>query len=199
MPDKHMSYFSLKNNYREGVDYRVTVFDRGGRALVLAPHGGGIEFGTSELAAAVAGDALSLYLFEGLMEADNQKLHITSTHFDEGRCLELMPQFQTSLAIHGCDGAAPMIFVGGCDQDLKTILTAELSRKGHPVQLGTEVFAGSYRTNICNRTASGKGVQLELSSGLRRSLFVDWRTRLSRKTTTPKFEQLTADIRACLI
>jgi phage replication-related protein YjqB (UPF0714/DUF867 family) len=50
---------------------------------VIAPHGGGIEPGTSELATAIAGDDFSLYLFEGLKSAGNGELHITSTNFDE--------------------------------------------------------------------------------------------------------------------
>jgi phage replication-related protein YjqB (UPF0714/DUF867 family) len=56
----------------------------------------------------------------------------------------------------------------------------------------------AFLQNICNRTSSGKGVQLELSNGLRRSLFDDWRTRQGRKTTTSLFAKLASDIRDIL-
>ena len=91
-----------------------------------------------------------------------------------------------------------MIYVGGKDDDLKKALIAELSARGHPAQPGTGRFAGIFSTNICNRTSSGKGVQLELSNGLRRSLFDDWRTRKGRKATTRLFAELASDIRDAL-
>jgi phage replication-related protein YjqB (UPF0714/DUF867 family) len=43
---------------------------------ILAPHGGGIEPGTSELAEAVAGEGLSFYAFEGLKRSGNAVLHV---------------------------------------------------------------------------------------------------------------------------
>lgn len=197
---KHLHFQDIKENYREEENYRIRAVNRDGRILILGPHGGGIERGTSELVRAIAGDNLSYYLFEALMPTarESQKLHITSTQFDEPRCLELIRAFQTSLAIHGCIGKRPMIFVGGRNDDLKKILVTGLEQKGYPVQIGTGKYAGSCPSNICNRTNTGKGVQLELSNGLRRTLFKDWRTRRSRKSTTALFARLTADIRDLL-
>jgi phage replication-related protein YjqB (UPF0714/DUF867 family) len=194
------SFADLEKQFTEGVHFCKTTRDRGGTVLILAPHGGGIERGTSELARSIAGDDLSFYLFEGLMPTarQSQALHITSTRFDEPRCLKLISKFQKALAIHGCGGKEPMIYVGGKDDDLKNALIAELSARGHPIQLGTGRFAGIFHTNICNRTISGKGVQLELSNGLRRSLFYNWRTRKSRKTATTLFGRLVSDIRDVL-
>lgn len=200
MGDKYTSFYSLKENYRNDIDYRIKKIDIGGKILILAPHGGGIERGTSELARAIAGNDLSLYLFEGLMPkaCESQELHIPSTRFDEPKCLKLVQKFQTTLAIHGCGGKEPMIYVGGKDIDFKERLIAELAAKGYPVQLGTEKYAGIYSSNICNRTNSRKGVQLEFSNGLRRFLFDNWRTRKGRKTTTELFSRLTSDIRAAI-
>ena len=194
--DTFSHFADLDKQFTEGVDFCRTARNQGGAILILAPHGGGIERGTSELARSIAGDNLSLYLFEGLMPTarQSQALHITSTKFDEPGCLTLTSTFQKALAIHGCDGREPMLYVGGRDDDLKNALIAELSVRGHPVQPGTERFAGIFSTNICNRTSSGKGVQLELSNGLRRSLFDDWRTRKGRKTTTSLFAKLASDI-----
>jgi len=198
--DRFSHFADLEKQFTEGVHFRRTARDRGGTVLVLAPHGGGIERGTSELARSIAGGNLSLYLFEGLMPTarQSQALHIASTRFDEPRCLKLIGRFEKALAIHGCRGREPKIYVGGKDNDLKDVLIAELGARGHPIQLGTGGLAGIFSTNICNRTCSGKGVQLELSNGLRRILFDDWRTRKSRKTTTNLFERLVSDIRDVL-
>jgi phage replication-related protein YjqB (UPF0714/DUF867 family) len=198
--DRFTHFADLDEQYMEGVHFCRTAHNRGGAILILAPHGGGIERGTSELARSVAGDNLSLYLFEGIMPTarQSQALHITSTKFDEPGCLKLVGRFRKALAIHGCAGSEPLIYVGGRDVDLKHALIAELGARGHPVQPGTGRFAGVFSTNICNRTSSGKGVQLELSNGLRRSFFDEWRTRQGRKTTTPLFAKLVSDIRDVL-
>jgi phage replication-related protein YjqB (UPF0714/DUF867 family) len=53
---------------------------------IIAPHGGKIEPGTSEIAAAIAGDDYSLYRFQGLRDRPREELHITSAKFDEPTC-----------------------------------------------------------------------------------------------------------------
>ncbi len=201
MDDKFAYYSDLENHFTEGVHFSRVKCDRGGEILILAPHGGGIERGTSELARAIAGDNLSLYLFEGLMRTakESQVLHITSTNFDEPDCLNLIGKFQKALAIHGYDGKESMIYVGGRDNELKDILIAALNNiECFPVRPAIKRYAGDWPTNICNRTHSGKGVQLELSKGLRRTLFEDWRTRKGRKTTTELFSKLVTTIRSVL-
>ena len=75
----------------EGRDYRVTAVRRGSGIAVIAPHGGRIERGTSEVARAIAGEDLDLYLFEGCLPSLNfETLHLTSRHFDEPRALGLI-------------------------------------------------------------------------------------------------------------
>ena len=64
----------------EGADFSVCVQRRPESPIaILAPHGGGIEAGTSEIARAVAGSEFNLYLFEGIRPAGNyDALHLTS-------------------------------------------------------------------------------------------------------------------------
>lgn len=195
--DRFSNFTDLEIHFKARVDFRITSLDRGGKVLVLAPHGGGIERGTTELAKSIAGDDLSLYLFEGLLPTarENNVLHITSTRFDEPQCLKIIRKFEKAIAVHGCNGKVPMIYVGGKDSELREALIAELKAKGYPAKSGTGYYAGIFSKNICNRTSSGKGVQLELSNGLRHILFDDWRTRKSRKTTTELFARLVSDIR----
>ncbi len=51
--------------------------------LVMAPHGGGIEPGTGDIADGVAGQHHSFYCFKGIKKQGNRALHITSNRFDE--------------------------------------------------------------------------------------------------------------------
>lgn len=198
--DRFTNFSKLERYFEEDVDFRRITIDRGGRFLILAPHAGGIERGTSELARAIAGNNLSLYLFEGLMpkRSENWKLHITSTRFDEPGCFELIKRYRASLAIHGCVGRKPMIYVGGRDSALKESMIAELDGKGYPVKPASRKYAGVFATNICNRTSTGRGVQLELSIGLRRLLFAEWKNRKGRRTTTELFARITRDIREAI-
>jgi phage replication-related protein YjqB (UPF0714/DUF867 family) len=85
--------------------------------LVLAPHAGGIEPGTSELAEAIAARTCSLYMFEGLKRTNNCDLHITSTHFDEPDCLIALGRSDTVLAIHGEDSDTSVTYIGGRDRE----------------------------------------------------------------------------------
>ena len=59
------SFADLAAVYVEGVDYRMTrVSHAEASVAVVAPHCGGIETHTSEIATAVAGEEFSLYLLE---------------------------------------------------------------------------------------------------------------------------------------
>lgn len=200
MSDVFNSYADLILQYRKNIDFRIHHENRGGKIIILAPHGGGIERGTSELALAVANDDLSFYIFEGLLPKARQshRLHITSTKFDEPICCRAIPGFPSSLAIHGCNGRDPLIHIGGKDNELKNRLFEMLDKEGYPVILGKGTYAGISKSNICNRTFTGRGVQLEISNGFRRLLFENWQTRKGRKVQTVRFDQLVKDIRQFL-
>lgn len=45
--------------------YSIIVRNSNSRVVIAAPHGGGIEAGTSEIALAIAGQDYSYYIFEG--------------------------------------------------------------------------------------------------------------------------------------
>ena len=98
--DWYTSFAALRAAEPPG-EYRIRAFPRGSAKAVLAPHGGAIEPGTSEIAAAVAGEDLSLYCFEGLKGRVHSRLHITSHLFDEPECLALVAASDRVLAMHG--------------------------------------------------------------------------------------------------
>jgi phage replication-related protein YjqB (UPF0714/DUF867 family) len=80
MADRYTSFEDLAKAEVEGQDYQVRLRNvEGGRAVIIAPHGGGIEPGTSEIADAIADNDFSFYAFEGLKAWANGPLHVTST------------------------------------------------------------------------------------------------------------------------
>src|SRR6476620_10730103 len=97
-------YEDLAKAHIEGDDYQVHVRPcLESSVAIVAPHGGGIEVGTSEVARAIAGDEFNVYLFEGCRPSENfAALHLTSHRFDERRCLELLSGCDYVVTIHGC-------------------------------------------------------------------------------------------------
>jgi phage replication-related protein YjqB (UPF0714/DUF867 family) len=165
----YQCFADLARANAEGTDFRVCVQSRPKSSVAIAaPHGGGIEMGTSEVARSVAGDEFNLYLFEGLRSSGNYTaLHLTSHRFDEPRCLELLAGCDHVLAIHGCSGDAPQVLVGGLDAELKARVAEALSAINVDVRTTNHRFPAREPRNICNRGRRGVGVQVELTTGLR--------------------------------
>lgn len=165
---------------------------------VIAPHGGGIEPGTLEIARAVAGGEHTFYGFEGLKSNQNQKLHITSTRFDEPQCVTAVQSADKVLAIHGCsDGDESTIYTGGLDKKLKLRIEKVLSAAGFTVEHPKPVLQGRDSDNICNRGTTRCGVQLELPKNLRRRMFASL-DRQGRQRPTQLFEEFVAALRRAL-
>jgi phage replication-related protein YjqB (UPF0714/DUF867 family) len=199
--DAYRSFEELGETETEDVDFRVLIVKREKSGIVIvAPHGGAIEPGTSEVATAVAGNEMSLALFEGIKTGGgNRRLHLTSTRFDEPRCLELVMAAAAVVAIHGEASAEPAVFLGGRDHRLGAQLKAALKRHGHAVEVhGNRDLHGLSENNICNRGRSGAGVQLELSRGLRRIFFRSLTTE-GRKEPTDAFFRFAAAVRQGLL
>ena len=122
----------LAPNLAEGVDYgrrhrrherfddTLARTDDVPKTTILAPHGGGIEPGTSELCLAVAGDhpaslpqipaagvTYDYWMFEGLRDSGNPELHVTSTGCDDGVAVSLCAGSLNALALHGFQPRPP--------------------------------------------------------------------------------------------
>jgi phage replication-related protein YjqB (UPF0714/DUF867 family) len=173
MADRYRNFADLAAHEKEGLDFRIRLDERHGRAALIAPHGGGIEPGTSELAEAIAGDDLSFYAFDGLKKRGNGVLHITSSRFDEPHALALVAASPAVVAIHGeLDCPDQIAFLGGLDKELGKRIQTGLEVAGFVVRIHDNPnLQGVDKTNICNRGRSGQGVQLELSRPLRDSFF----------------------------
>jgi phage replication-related protein YjqB (UPF0714/DUF867 family) len=220
-------------NLTEGIDWarRFHIHGRfddspartaeGTRTVILAPHGGGIERGTSELCLAVAGYhpanlpiippagvTYDYWMFEGIRPDDNKFLHVTSTGCDDLVAVLLCAGALGALSLHGFkpENLDPprspneqVVFVGGCDDLLRPLLVEALRKVNLPVEEAAQgEIDGDSVCNIVNRTLRGRGVQLELSEALRDTMFGD-NTRPGRKhTTTEVFWRFVAACRDAL-
>ena len=168
MPDMFHSFAHLASCTLAGTDYAVTTILRpSSPVLVLAPHGGGIEAGTGELAELVAGEQHNLFTFAGLRSHGNRDLHLSSSRFDHPECLTMLSRCDLGLGVHGCKGAH-RIYVGGLETLLVDLLVRQLAAAGLPAT--SEVprhLAGRDPSNVCNRGKRGRGAQLEITMDLR--------------------------------
>jgi phage replication-related protein YjqB (UPF0714/DUF867 family) len=190
MADKYPNFAALEQHEKAGTDYRILLRRAQPAFALVAPHGGGIEAGTSEIAEAIASQKWSFYTLEGLKPSGNGVLHITSTHFDEPTCLVLVGVTSRVVTIHGeeSEDDGEGVFVGGLDADLGKDIEALLLEQGFDVRKHEDPnLQGLDPQNICNRGTAGAGVQLELSKAVRRTLFESL-TREGRKHPTPRLK-----------
>jgi phage replication-related protein YjqB (UPF0714/DUF867 family) len=164
--DKYDSFVELARLAPEGSWRVVTREVAASGVLIVAPHGGEIENGTSELAAKIAGEEYSLYCFEGLIRFAFRELHVTSHRFDEPIALRLAARCEIVIGIHGCKGHRG-VFIGGRDRTLSGLLTDSLRDAGFPAQSEGHDFPAIHPHNVCNRSRRGVGSQLEFTSDLR--------------------------------
>lgn len=160
----------------EGRDYRIRYRQGIFPVLIMAPHGGFIEPGTSELADITAGEDFWFYAFEGIMARDNySKLHIPSTIFNEPRWWQIAHKVCLTVAIHGVRGTeSDPLIIGGRHVELSESILDLLKRFGFNVKrcYGGPT-GGMSAKNVVNRNIGKSGVQLEIPRGLRNILLQD--------------------------
>jgi phage replication-related protein YjqB (UPF0714/DUF867 family) len=145
------------------------------RVLIFSPHGGGIELGSTELADRIAGTRWNYADWSGLRPSGNRALHITSVNYDEPRILRLQMAASRSIAVHGASGDTPVAYVGGLDRQLRDRVVVRLREAGFNATSDVAAhphLAGTDAANVANLNRRRAGVQLELTAGLRKQLFV---------------------------
>ncbi len=196
MGGKYWSYSELSAGEWVDRDYRIRTRTGWSGVAVMAPHGGDIEPGTTEIAEALSLDGHSFYSFEGIRADRNMELHIASTEFDEPLALDMAHAADTVVTLHGCRGGEPAVFVGGLDSLLVEEATERLALAGFSVREDPR-FPGRHAGNLCNRSLAGRGLQLEISRGLRLELFPGL-TRADRRCPRALFHVLVDALRPVL-
>ena len=165
--DRYSAFEELQRHETLDKDYTLALRNAGSRVTIMAPHGGKIEPRTSDLARRIAGENYNLYCFEGIKEKNNACLHITSHRFDEPGAVKLAAESEVVVAVHACTGTAGLVHIGGLNKNLGSMIAGELQAGGIGVSRDHPRFQGTNPANICNRGATGMGVQLEVTRDLR--------------------------------
>ena len=168
--DTYSCFADLKNHEKRNKDYKISARDVGSDIMIIAPHGGKIEPGTSDIARKIAAQRFNCYCFEGIKKENNRRLHITSHHFDEPMAVKIVSESLIVVAVHACTGNERFVYLGGLDEMLKEVIAKELESRKIVVPRGHGRYKGLNPQNICNRGVNKKGVQLEISRGLRDDL-----------------------------
>jgi phage replication-related protein YjqB (UPF0714/DUF867 family) len=175
MPDLYADYAALAAAETEGVDYtRTAQTPSGAWWAAIAIHGGLIEAGTGPLAKQVADlRRMAFYEFKGIRAGSQPDLHITSENFDEPNALALVAKAGRILSFHGFTGTTGVeeTLIGGLDAGLRDKVMAALVAAGFTVSVAASEYPGTSADNICNKSATGAGVQLELSRAQREAFF----------------------------
>lgn len=173
MADKYSSIAELSESESEG-SYRIEIRPTGSAVALVAPHAGKIEPRTSEICRSVAAEDLTYYLFEGRKVSNNQDLHITSARFDEPTGVRVAEAAQMVVTFHGQSGEGHFVNVGGLADSICNLIIDHLKLAGFSASRHSDPrLQGRTLGNICNRGTERKGVQLEISRGLREELYKD--------------------------
>ena len=168
--DAYNSYAELLSRHREGTDFDRTLRARdGAKVAILAPHGGRLENFTDTIAESVAGSDFSLYCFRSKLGWGQTNLHITSHKFDDPDCVALVARHPWAVALHGCSQGGERVFIGGRDQALMDDLARALQHAGIQTEISGHAYPGQHPNNICNRSASNAGAQIEMTMPFRKS------------------------------
>jgi phage replication-related protein YjqB (UPF0714/DUF867 family) len=187
-----------------GRDIRIAFGDANiGRCLLVAPHGGGIEPGTSELLRAVAElGNWAWYEFAGFLRKGNvEGLHMASTQFDEPTLLGLLPKANFVVTLHGSqDAGEAAARIGGSWDAGRSAMVASINASvgTHGVRAVEAADTGNDPANIANRGKSGRGIRIELSRAARNVLFPPDCSREARGRRSPGLAALAKAIHTSL-
>lgn len=141
MADKYKNFNELLQYEVRGRDFDIITASVGAPILMLAPHGGKIEPGTTELARAAAGEKWGFYSFRGLKDSGNRDLHITSTRFDEPVALAMAASSICIITFHGSGDRCPAVYTGGLEDGLKRRIELALAGAGFCVTTVSQFLA----------------------------------------------------------
>ena len=172
--DYYKSMTELYKDTTEGIDWKKDTRNVGKSVLIVAPHGGNIEQGTSELTKLVANNGdFDYFSFEAIRPSNNTQLHVTSTNYDDATLHEMIQDRTATISIHGAQGEEQLVYLGGYQSPLRDAIQSQLELKGFVVKIPPEYLGGLSNANFINKVEESTGVQLELTTALRKAFFKD--------------------------
>jgi len=197
---KYSSYAQMARSEKRDIDFKV-VYRHGSKSfLIAAPHGGGIEPGSSELADAIAGDTYGFYSFYGLKK-DPSALYLPSTGFDEPELMRVTKNYSATISVHVIEGSDSLIYIGGSNRQLADAIAGALGAKGYLVKVPPTFSSAFSSSNFINRSVPG-GVQIEITSALVGGMFrgpvSSERIRTDKTRRTAEFSRFVDAVRLVL-
>lgn len=181
---------SLKLSLKEGKDFDIKVVDRGSPVTVVSPHGGFIEFGTSQLARSLAEHGYNLFDFRGISRAGARRGHVTSTRFRDPRLMVLLNKSRVCVSFHRMRDRHDIAYLGGNNKSLKRLAALYLRRSGFNCDTDPPRLKGKSTLNFVN-LAEEEGLQVEIPVSLARQLMPgldkERKACLSRSQTEASF------------
>ncbi len=198
--DCYDSFAELSKHEKPFRDYHILMRKGPSGIAIMAPHGGRIEFGTAAIAESIAHPEHTFWAFRGIKKGGNRMLHIASTRYDVPGALDVALAAKTVVTIHGCRDRAPAVYVGGRHRELALRIQRSLREAGFDAQRNIRrALRGESPVNLCNRCSSGKGVQLEITAGLRKRMFT-WPTGkgiIIKRKSYHRFTRAVKDVLMC--
>ena len=167
--DFYRNFAELSAANTEGRDYSREAYNRRSAITVFAVHGGDIELGTARVARKIAGDDLNLYIFNGWLQEESCKLHITAVRFDDPRAIELSTGAVLGVSVHGQAVPGRRVCVGGSNSAAAELTALRLNAAGFSAEAPCARLPGISPQNLVNRASEG-GVQLEITLPLLKRL-----------------------------
>lgn len=181
--DKYQSMTQLEDETTEGVDWKKSIRNTGKEILIVAPHGGNIEQGTTELTKALADKGnYDYFSFEAIRPRNNSELHVTSRNYNDLMLNSMIQNRKATISIHGAKGNEKIVYIGGPRSDLRNEIEKELVSRGFNVMVPPDNLSGKDDENFINREKGNTGIQLELTYALRKSFFTNNDVRTKNRT-----------------
>ncbi|MBK9144681.1 MAG: poly-gamma-glutamate hydrolase family protein [Candidatus Melainabacteria bacterium] len=202
--DFYADLYSLKADLKQGIDY--VIYCRPGKSgvTVVAPHGGNIESGTSELARAIAGNEHNLFDFVFMNGSFRSRGHVTSTNFMDERLASLLSRSRICVSLHRMRDRHHRIYLGGRNRELKELASERLCAMGFITELEPPRLKGVDKRNFVN-LASERGLQVEIPVPVAEALLpgVSEYARSAsvyrlRRKTSPSFQAFVFAIRSAV-
>ena len=200
MSDRFKSMTELMDLTEENTDWIINTIERNSNVIITAIHGGAIEPATTELAELTAEKGgFDYFTFKAIRTKANAELHVTSRNYDEPKLMKMIANNPYAIAIHGCKGEDETIYMGGKDEQLMDAMTEEFEKLGIDVRQAPSHMSGAHDDNIINCCKTEKGVQLELTSGIRKKLFENGRYNKKSRENSSNWSQFMYDFAQAII
>lgn len=170
--DSFSSLKALKESLEEGRDFQIEAVDRESSVTVVAPHGGLIESGTSELARSLAGEKYNLFDFQALSQTGARKGHVTSTNFREPRLSKMLETSRICVSFHRMRDRHKTVYLGGNNSKLKALVASNLAKAGFLCDSDPPRLKGKSKRNFVN-LAREAGLQIEIPGAFALELMPD--------------------------